>query len=738
MTSTFPLFATAPKGVASLLFDELKTLGATNLKEQPAGVLFEGTLETAYRACLWSRTANRILLPLSNFHAPTPEALYENIQEIDWSEHMSAYDTLAIDFNLSSSRITHTHFAALKVKDAIVDQFRDRCDERPSIDTNRPDLRINVHLHRDQASVSIDLSGDSLHKRGYRVESVKAPLKENLAAALLLRAGWPEIAQKGGSLVDPMCGSGTFLIEAALIAMDIAPGLDRDFFGFLGWKKHDEPLWEKLRNEALDRREQGQLKEKPGIFGFDTDRRSVRASIENVDAAGLINDIHIIQRDLSELELPTHAEAGLLIVNPPYGERLGEIEELTVLYADLGDKLKEHFAGWQAAVFTGNTDLAKRMGMRPHKQHALFNGALPCKLLRFDLQEKWFIERPVLSGGVAMPKPAKPEELSDGAQMFANRLIKNMKALKRWAKREEITCYRIYDADLPEYSLAIDLFHDVNGKRRICVQEYEAPKTIDPAKARTRLREALAVLPEILEIPMEQLFFKVRRRQKGNAQYEKQASDENFIEVTEGPCRFLVNFTDYLDVGLFLDHRMTRSLIGKLAANQRVLNLFAYTGSASVHAAMGGAKSTTTIDMSKTYYEWAKRNMELNGFDKTTHSFIRTDCLQWLEEKYQENNVWNRYGLIFLDPPTFSTSKRMERNFDIQKDHVELIKQAAHLLTADGILIFSNNFRKFKMDHEALGDLVIKDITKKTIPKDFSRNRKIHNCWEIKLRTSTE
>ncbi len=722
------LFATAPKGVASLLMDELAGLGATDLKEQPAGVVFQGTLETAYRACLWSRCASRILLQLAHFPAASPEQLYEGIQTIDWSEYLAPDGSLAVDFNTSRSSITHSHYGALKVKDAIVDQFRDRSGVRPGVDTRHPDLRINVHLRHDQAAVSLDLSGDSLHRRGYRKQSVEAPLKENLAAAILMRAGWPEVAEKGGTLLDPVCGSGTLPIEATLMAADIAPGLLHERFGFTGWKKHDPSLWERLLSEARDRWAKG-VDKLPRIIGYDTDRRAVRAAIANVEAAGLHGLVHIERCDLSALQLPESSRPGLVIVNPPYGERLGEVEALAGLYADLADRLKQAFVGWQAAIFTGNPDLAKRMGLRACKQYAFYNGAIPCKLLRFELQPEWFIERPVISGGMVMPRPASPEQLGDGARMFANRLRKNIRERGRWARHEGITCYRIYDADMPEYALAIDLYH--GEKLPVHVQEYQAPKSIDPAKARTRLREALAVLPGLLDVPMTQIHFKVRSRQKGKAQYQRQAEEKNFLEVEEGGCKFLVNLTDYLDTGLFLDHRLTRALVGKLASGRRMLNLFAYTGSATVYAAKGGAKATTTVDMSRTYLDWARRNMALNGFSSDNHAFVQADCLEWLEQKAA--TVWHRYGLIFLDPPTFSTSKRMEQPFDIQRDHVKLIRNAARLLTADGILIFSNNFRRFKMDQVALDGLNIEEMTRATLPKDFARNEKIHNCWKITL-----
>jgi len=259
------------------------------------------------------------------------------------------------------------------------------------------------------------------------------------------------------------------------------------------------------------------------------------------------------------------------------------------------------------------------------------------------------------------------------------------------------------------------------------VQEYEAQATIDPVKAENRLIEALSAIPVALDIPPEHMVLKVRRRQKGAAQYEKQAEQGRFHVVEECGCRFYVNFDDYLDTGLFLDHRSTRLMIGQMARGKRFLNLFGYTGSATVHAAVGGAVATTTVDMSNTYLDWAKRNLALNGIDGRRHQFVQADCLAWLDAEVAAGNC--RYDLIFLDPPTFSNSKRMAGSFDIQRDHVDLINDAASLLTPGGELVFSTNNRKFRLDAEALAPLRVEDISAKTIPKDFERNSKIHYCW---------
>ncbi len=718
--STQQFIATTPKNMELLLVDELRALGATDVAETRAGARFSGTMETAYRACLWSRTANRILLPLATFPAASPEELYAGVQGISWQEHFGVDHTFAVDFNSSRSTINHTHFGALKVKDAIVDQFREQLDERPSIDTEQPDIRINLYLLQDEATVSLDLSGDSLHRRGYRTEGMGAPLKENLAAAILLRAGWPEIAKAGGALVDPMCGSGTLPIEAAMMAADIAPGLLRSHWGFLQWKQHDADIWQGLLDEAEARREQG-LEQMPAIIGYDHNPKAVRSAQDNVAQAGLSWQVKVEQRELKDAAPPEDATSGLVVVNPPYGERMGGDSDLEALYARIGEMLRQRFSGWRATLFTGNPDLGKSMGIRANKIHSLYNGSIECKLLHFEIDPEWYVSER------RFPTPLPLEQRSDGASGLANRLRKNSKHLASWRKREGITCYRLYDADLPEYAVAVDIYE---GERMwVHVQEYQAPKSIDQRKARLRLREALGVILETLEIGEEQLFFKVRQQQKGSSQYQKLDSSKHFHQVSEGGHKFWVNFEDYLDTGLFLDHRTTRSLLAKLATGKRFLNLFAYTGAATVYAAKAGASATTTIDMSNTYLDWAKRNMFLNGLQGPEHQFVRVDCVEWLER----GGGGKQYGVIFLDPPSFSSSKRMDGVFDVQRDHVALIKSAAGLLEPDGVLMFSCNLRSFKLDQEALQGLDIEDISRATLPQDFARNPKIHRCWQIRV-----
>ncbi len=391
MPPTFALFATTAKGMEQLLAEELRALGAGNVEPQRAGTAFRGSLEVAYRACLWSHTANRVLLPLATFDAATPQALYDGARRIRWSDHVDPHRTIAVDCATSRSSITHSHYGALKTKDAIVDQLRAQTGTRPSVDVQRPDVRVNVYLHEDRATFSIDLSGESLHRRTYRQRGTAAPLKENLAAAVLLLADWPRRAAAGAPFLDPMCGSGTLPIEAALMAARVAPGRLRTYFGFLGWLGHDSSLWARLRQEA-EGQEIRDAKRLPPIHGYDASPAAVRGALANVEQAGLRGRVHIERRSLEECEPVSargHAQMpGVLATNPPYGERLGDSAQLVALYGALGDTLRRKFTGWTAYVLTGNPTLGKRIGLRPAHRHVLYNGAIECRLLVFPISSQ--------------------------------------------------------------------------------------------------------------------------------------------------------------------------------------------------------------------------------------------------------------------------------------------------------------------------------------------------------------
>ncbi|WP_019529259.1 bifunctional 23S rRNA (guanine(2069)-N(7))-methyltransferase RlmK/23S rRNA (guanine(2445)-N(2))-methyltransferase RlmL [Dasania marina] len=724
MSQKLSFFASCPKGLESLLLDELKQLQAEKAKETVGGVFFSGPLELAYRCCLWSRLANRVLLVLSVSDCRNLEDYYNGVKAVEWAEHLGLDNTFAIDFSGGMSDIKHTHFGALKAKDAIADYFTEREGRRPNIDANHPDLLVNIRVAKGKVTVAIDLSGESLHRRGYRESGGLAPLKENLAAAILLRADWPAVAARGGVLYDPMCGSGTLLIEGALMSANIAPGLLRLYWGFDRWLGHQPKVWQAIVAEAEAIKTEALSRQWPEIRGYDASPKAVDAAMRNIENAGLEGKVRVLRKELANFVKPTHItnDYGLILTNPPYGERLGEVESLVHLYRHLGQTMRKEFPGWQAGVFTGNPDLGKQMGIKSCKQYQLYNGPIPSKLLMFSIEEQYFVDDKSRQVGAAVDnKTLTDVVLSSGAQMFANRLKKNRKQLAKWKKQNEITCYRLYDADMPEYAVAVD---DYNGQ--IHVAEYVAPSSVNPEAAATRLKEVMAAIPVALEVRPEDIVLKQRLRQKGTNQYQKYKEEKTYKEITEGQTKLLVNLTDYLDTGLFLDHRLVRLKIAEMAKGQRFLNLFCYTATASVHAAVGGATFTDSVDLSATYLDWAKKNLALNGLSELSHRTHRADVREWLK------TCENVYDLILLDPPTFSNSKKMDGTLDIQRDQEEFIDATMAVLARDGVMIFSNNHRKFTLDDSIREKYQVEDKTRWSLDKDFERSTKIHQCWFIK------
>lgn len=696
------LFASTARGLEELLKTELDALGAQDLQVVQGGVHFRADDRVMYQSLLWSRLASRILLPLGEFGVWSDLDLYVGAQSIPWTTLFDSDTTFAIHFSGTNDVIRNSQFGALRIKDAIVDSFTRQNLPRPSVDREQPGIRINAWLNKDRVSIALDLSGDALHQRGYRQQTGQAPLKENLAAAIVLRSGW----QNGTPLVDPMCGSGTLLIEAALIACDRAPGLLRSRWGFTRWKQHNSELWQTLRSDALQRARAGTAATTSRFFGYDNDGRVLEWARANARRAGVAELFTFAQQDVLKLNnpLPDAAIAGTVLSNPPYGERLESEPALIALHSQLGRIMKQHFGGWNLSLFSASPALLSCLQLRAERQFKAKNGPLECVQKNYRLAA------------------SNAEGAAQIAEDFANRLRKNMKKLDKWARQSGIECYRLYDADLPEYNVAVDRYADW-----VVIQEYAPPKTVDADKARQRLFDVISATLSVLELPANRLVLKTRERQKGKSQYQKLGEKGEFIEVQEFNARLLVNLTDYLDTGLFLDHRIARQMLGNMSAGKDFLNLFSYTGSASVHAGLGGAKSTTTVDMSRTYLEWAERNLRLNGLTGRQHRLMQADCLSWLRESDEQ------FDLIFIDPPTFSNSKRMEDDFDVQRDHLMLMQNLKRLLRRGGTIMFSNNKRGFKMDLDGLQRLGLQaqEITQKTLSQDFARNRQIHNCWLV-------
>ncbi|CAK2687856.1 bifunctional 23S rRNA (guanine(2069)-N(7))-methyltransferase RlmK/23S rRNA (guanine(2445)-N(2))-methyltransferase RlmL [Vibrio crassostreae] len=698
--------AVTSNGLENLLVEELTQLGITNAKPVQAGVKFKATNEQIYRCCLWSRLASRFVRVLSEFTCMDDMDLYLSTTAVNWVNQFHSSKRFVVDFNGTNNEIRNSQYGAMKVKDAVVDCFEKKSLPRPSISKENPDVRIHVRLHRDKAILGVDMVGSGLHQRGYRPESGRAPLRETLAAAILLRSGWDATKP----FLDPMCGSGTLVIEAAMMAANMAPGVKRQKWCFESLEDFEPELWAEVKAEANVQGRRGVKKVECKFYGYDNDERMIKTARDNARRAGVEELIEFEVGDAAKLKRPTEFADGVIVSNPPYGERLGTEPGLIALYTAFGAQLKAEFGGCNASIFSSSDELLSCLRMRADKQFKLNNGALPCYQKNYSISDRPMSERPT----------GEQEQLI--APDFANRLKKNIGKIGKWAKKEQLDCYRIYDADLPEYNVAIDVYPG-----HLVIQEYAAPKDVPEDKAKRRLTDIIRASIQVTGVEANNVVLKVRQKQKGRSQYQKMAQDSSNLEVNEYGVKLIVNLHDYLDTGLFLDHKITRRRIGEMAAGKDFLNLFAYTGSASVHAAVGGARSTTTVDMSNTYLEWAKQNMELNGRVGRQHQFVQADCLQWLVKEQ------GSYDLIFIDPPTFSNSKRMDQSFDVQRDHIQLMENLKRLLREEGTIVFSNNKRHFKMDLEALDELGLKaqNISAKTLPLDFSRNKHIHNCWLI-------
>ena len=709
------LFATTARGFEELLKSELTELGAQDAKVAQGGVHYWADDETLYRTLLWSRLSSRILLPIVQAKVFSDLDLYSAVVGVNWLDYFDEKVHFFVDFNGTNQEIRHTQFGAMRVKDGIVDYFERHGLARPNVDKEQPDIRIHAYLNRDDVVLSLDLSGDALHMRGYREDTGKAPLRETLAAAIVLRSGW----QKGTPLVDPMCGSGTLLIEAAQMEAQIAPQLYRLHWGFNFWQGHNQVAWEKVKEEALALAEAEKQRENPPHFyGFDLDHRVLQKAKQNAKNAGVAHLMQWQQGDVAAIKNPSPNVAGTVICNPPYGERLGTTPALIALYSVFGQRLKQQFAGWNASIFSGEPSLLDCLRLRSHRQFKAKNGPLDCVQKNYQIAER--AEQSAVENTVEFDRTSPVS--SEVAVDFANRLQKNIKKIEKWAKQQGLDAYRLYDADLPEYNLAVDRYAD-----HIVMQEYAAPKNIDENKARQRLLDAVNATLNVTGIETNKLILKVRQKQKGTNQYEKLANKGEYFYVNEYGTKLWVNLTDYLDTGLFLDHRLTRKMLGEMAQGKDFLNLFAYTGSATVHAALGKAKSTTTVDMSNTYLNWAEQNLLLNDIEGKQHKLIQADCLQWLEKCDRQ------FDLIFVDPPTFSNSKRMEDSWDVQRDHIKLMTNLKRILRPNGTIVFSNNKRGFKMDFAKLEELGLSavEISHKTLPLDFERNKQIHNCWLV-------
>ena len=768
MSETFEFFATCPKGFEQLLADELKRLRAQRVRPLKSGVAFFGTKTDGYRVCLWSRIASRVLRVVGRVGATSAEELYQGTKALPWVNFIDSHATISVTARGGNEALRNSQFSALKVKDAVCDSLRAQRGFRPDVAPHRADVPLWVSIHNKKATISIDYAGESLHRRGYREqgEAVEAPLKEALAAGMLVWGGWDRLAspalrraeakRKGQSsidapvFVDPTCGSGTLVLEAAMMATDRAPGLSRDYWGFEGNADFDADAFDALLADADDRFEAG-LKNIPVLIGADLDAHAIEIAQGNARRAGLADVVRFVCANVAELsDTLNHFDVdtekpGFIACNPPYGVRLlrGNLDSF---YSDLSRGIDCLSRAWRMCIITPDTLIDSSLGYDAQRTLSVYNGAIETTLRDYQLGTSC---KETLTVVTLEGREVSVTVSSGHAEQFAARLRKMIKIRRKWAAKHNIHAYRVYDADLPDYAVSVDVFEEKKTHLlHVLISEYQAPKEVDPQKAARRFGDACVVAQALFEVPDDRLFTRVRRQDRGGSQYHKESHHSYSIIVEEEGLPVEVDLSGYLDTGLFLDHRITRSLVGKMAQGKRFLNLFAYTGVATLHAAAQGAAQTTTVDMSQTYLDWARRNMQRAGFTGKEHRFIRADVLSWVENQAKQQtqgdtstpgmasaaDVADTYDVVFLDPPTFSNSKTMgKRTWDIQRDHVKLLRSVVDLVAPGGAIVFSGNLRSFKLDEQAVCGvgLEIENITAQTIPEDFSRNPRIHFCYVL-------
>ncbi len=709
------IFVRAPRHLEDLLAAELAELGASAVRVRTGGAQLDADLALAYRICHRSRLASRVLWPLAAFPARTADELHAGVAALPWPELVVPGATLAVGFDGSSRQLRHSGYARQRVKDAVVDVLRAAWGARPDVDPAHADLRLQGVLHRDRVTLYLDLAGEALHRRGWRHEGGEAPLKENLAAGLLLRGGWR--AGSTGWLVDPVCGSGTLLVEGALIAADVPPGALRRRFGFEYWRGHDAARWAAVADEVTAR---GATKVQ--LFGRDQDPQQIERTRTHLTACGAGSrfelELDLAVGHLADLDaIP--GPVGLIVANPPYGHRLARAGALTELGSALARCAPEApLALLLAAAAEQDDDALRELGLPRLTRHACKNGPL----------DAWMLTGHVESRSESS-HAALPAEALDHAAMFANRIRKNTKRLARFARRVDTNAYRLYDRDLPEYALVVDRYGDA-----LCVQELAPPATVDPVLAERRREAALTLLPEAAGVDPAQVHFRVRRRQTPATQYGRQQPAGSLPRrsiVREAGARFGVNLSDYLDTGLYLDSRGVRRKIAAFVRERpgtRFLNLYAYTGTATVQAALAGAAASVSVDLSRTYLDWAGDNFARNGLDDRVHRRVRADVLEWLTGPGRDEGA---FDLILLDPPTFSNSARTRSDLDLQRDHAHLLDASVALLADEGRLLFVNHARRFRLDWTPPATVTVEDITHATLDEDCARGRPAHRCWQI-------
>ncbi len=712
--------ATCPTGLEDLLADELRALGAEQVRPLKGQVAFSGTLGTGFSACLRSHLASRIILVLARVDAPDADVLYVSLRELAWEDQIDPRTSFMVDAHGTNERLKNTQFIAERSKDAIVDRIFARRGARPSVDRGRPGTVVSLRLRGDRAAVGIVLTGGRpLFARG--LGRRQSGIRSDYAAALIRMSGWD-----GASPIALITQGEALACECALIGEHAAPGLLRPSIGCESWGGFDAALAERIREQAV------------------AERTDPRAPIIVLDRNGQASRMRTALRELglssqlvSALDPSGFADASALVLDASW-----VFEDALAQEIALCDQVEQALAACpraaRAALFS-HAGLAATLGAEASESRTVPLGRSDAVIEVVDpriLTPRPRVSCPAPDGtrhDVAVSVP--------GSEQFAARLAKVARERRKWAAREDVSCYRVYDADLPDYALSIERYGDADGRGSwLALAEYAPPASVDPSLARRRLGDALAIAPVILGVDPAHVSLRTRTRARGGSQYADEGSEvEHAVRIIEeGGLEFEVDFGRRLDCGIFLDHRDTRAELREMMKQapqpKRFLNLFAYTGTATCYAADGGAFETTTVDLSRPSLDWARRNMARNGFDGPEHRFVQADVLAWVDEQRHARGA-SRYELVFCDVPTFSNSARMRKSaFDVQRDHAELLIGVSRLLSEEGICVFSCNLRSFKPDVEKLAraGVSIEDITARTIPHDFARTPRIHSCYLVR------
>ncbi|MCP4377898.1 MAG: bifunctional 23S rRNA (guanine(2069)-N(7))-methyltransferase RlmK/23S rRNA (guanine(2445)-N(2))-methyltransferase RlmL, partial [bacterium] len=614
------LIATSTFGLEAVVVRELKVLGYSAKIPSVGRIAFEGDEAAIFRANTWLRCADRVLIEVGSFKATDFGELFDRTNELPWEQWVAADAAFPVNGRSVKSQLSSVPACQKICKKAIVEKLL-KAHNTKSLPETGPPCVVEVSMLNDVATLTLDTTGPGLNKRGYRQKVGKAPLKETLAAGLVQLSFW----RPDRPLIDPFCGGGTIGIEAALIGRNMAPGMNRTFAAG-DWPAMDSSHARLAIEEARDLA----VYDRPlNIVGYDIDPEQAELARDHANHAGLGNSLKFHTQAFSELD--SDLEYGCMFCNPPYAERIGEKIDVEEIYRSMPEILRR-LKTWSHYILTSYPRFEAIVAQKADRRRKLYNGRIECTYFQYhgprpprtreapeaapDAQSS---SEPVVQAFGGLDDRAEPQ-----AEMFANRLAKQARHLRKWPTKRGVTCYRIYDRDIPEIPLAVDLYEG-----RLHIAEYDRPHDRTAGQHVDWLERMVAAAGEKLGIKPENVFLKRRRRQRGHDQYERvSATPSPRITVSEGACKFLVNLADYIDTGLFLDHRITRGMVRDESAGKRMLNLFAYTGSFSVYSAAGGAVATTTVDLSNTYLDWARANFKLNDISGEAHRFVRAGAMQ--------------------------------------------------------------------------------------------------------------